>query len=139
VRKTAPRRASLGISSLLMLLSLTLVSGIATGQPASMAAGPSKTLIRHVRPVNAKGELNSGYRVVRTLTRGTCAISDFVSGAWRCYASNDILDPCWAESGGPARVVCLGIPWDRKLWRVNLSSSLPPDYIYPTAPVWESS
>jgi hypothetical protein len=54
-------------------------------------------------------------------SRGTClAGSEAVGeGAYRCFAGNLVLDPCWAERDG-GHVLCAASPWRRVAARVGV-------------------
>jgi hypothetical protein len=126
------------VAAVFAVLALTApFGGVASSAPPGQATGAAKTITHYVRPVNAQGHLNIGYRVVQTLNDATCQQeSEFVSEAWRCFAGNYILDPCWAESGGVLRVVCQGIPWVKTVYRLNLSEPLEKVVPYKNSPAW---
>jgi hypothetical protein len=112
----------------LSLLCLVLMTAAPPAASASqrVAARSTRTVTTNVRPVDAKGALNPGYSVRTTQNGGDCWTESIdVSDAYRCAAGNYISDPCWAESGGDLRVVCLAAPWDHRVLRMNLAFALP--------------
>ena len=120
-----------------VIVLVTAFGGFASGSATPLGTDSSRTVTVQVRPVNAQGKLVTGYRVVKASSGASCSQeSFFVSEAWRCFAGSAILDPCWAESGGALRVVCQGAPWEKTVWRLNLSEPLAKVRPLKAPPAW---
>jgi len=122
------------------LLAAALVAGslamtAAVAVPVGAAVGP-RTRVVEVSPTTSAGTLRAGYTVVQSRHGASCeAGSDVISGVYRCFSGNDILDPCWAETVPMAasQVVCLLEPWSHEVTRLYLSSApeaSPPGRLY---------
>lgn len=64
---------------------------------------------------------------VRRTERGSCwttSITVSAPSAYRCYAGNQILDPCFAASAKARDVTCYADPWSPGV-RLDLASALP--------------
>jgi hypothetical protein len=97
-------------------------------QPLTARSAASTQLVA-TRPTTARDVPQPGYAVVRRLEGGTCeAGSEVVQGAYRCFAGNDVVDPCWEDdTGSPTslQVVCQAEPWKHTLTTISLDS-VPP-------------
>ena len=99
-----------------------------TGAGAStlLAATPATRTIT-INPVTAGDRLSPGYRVTQTFHGGTCeAGSDVLSGVYRCFARNYVIDPCWPDhSAAPKPLVdCVLEPWSHAVTRIYLTHPL---------------
>jgi hypothetical protein len=125
ITTTHRRRSGLGLPGALALtLAVTgvlVVSG--TGSAGSAATGERAAATRTVRisPVTRQGVRKPAWRVTARRAHGTChAGSEAVgAGAYRCFAGDLVLDPCWAQEGDD-HVLCAGSPWRRVLVRVGV-------------------
>ncbi len=114
---------------------------LGSGADASAAPAPlsSQTFThqQRVRPVTAAGVDAPGYTVARTFHGATCSPgSDQVRGAYRCFAGNDIFDPCWAEAAAAPQVLCLLRPWAHVVYRLQVKGSLTATPAGGPQPVW---
>ncbi len=127
VRRPLVLAASLVASSLAVIAGVPAPSGATTGRP---------TRVVRVSPTTSAGALRAGYTVVHSRHGASCeAGSDVISGVYRCFSGNSILDPCWAETvpAAPSQVLCLLEPWSHDVTRLYLSSALevsPPGPLY---------
>jgi eukaryotic-like serine/threonine-protein kinase len=121
-------RALTALTTVLCVLGTTgaLLTGAASARP--MAAGAhaaAATRVVRVRPVDAKGHLRSTYHVAhRPKARAHCALGSEATGnAYRCFAGNKILDPCWAQAGATHRhAICLTAPWSHAAIQLHVRS-----------------
>ena len=89
----------------------------------------ARTRLIDVRPVTARSQPRPGLKVGVAAKPATCEPgSDSVGNAYRCFAGDDVYDPCWAdETGGrPASVVCQSAPWQHTVIRLRLKTGLGP-------------
>jgi len=116
VRRRALPAASLA-ACLLAVASIALAPGVAPASPATRTV--------KVSPTTSAGALRPGYTVMHTRRGASCeAGSDVISGVYRCFAGNSVLDPCWADAAaGATQVVCLLEPWSHTLTRLYLASA----------------
>ena len=80
-----------------------------------------------INPVTSGDRLSPGYRVTQTFHGGMCeAGSDVLSGVYRCFAGNYVIDPCWPDrSGAPKQLVdCVLEPWSHAVTRIHLTHPL---------------
>jgi hypothetical protein len=120
------RRLGLGLSTALALVlalaGVLVAGGTSSGRPAG-ATGRRTVATRTIRisPVTHRGVLRSGWRVTSRRPHGSCeAGSEAVGdGAYRCFAGNLVLDPCWAQRDGD-HVVCAASPWRRVVARIGV-------------------
>jgi hypothetical protein len=90
----------------------------ATSGTSIAAQAPAKTLVHTFRP--------GATPAAKTLT-GTCwttSIAVSSSSAYRCLATNSILDPCFATSRRARVVDCYADPWSAPT-RLKLAARLP--------------
>jgi hypothetical protein len=93
-------------------------------QPA--AAKPRVTTTRTFHAYDNAGRLTV---TVADVTSGHCwtaSIAAPATGAYRCFAANQILDPCFAPQGTsvPHQVACVTAPWSRAVV-LHLTAALP--------------
>lgn len=94
----------------------------------SAAGGAASTVTRTFRVYSPTGALTVP---VASTTEGNCWTTSIAvpsPGAYRCFAGNDILDPCFAAPGASAaatQVACVAAPWDQVVL-LELTSQLPP-------------
>jgi hypothetical protein len=88
--------------------------------------GPARTVVDTFDAFSPSGGL-----VVRIsgTTSGNCwtaSIAVDVAGAYRCFAGNQILDPCFAPAGqaAPLQLACVASPWAPAI-QLTLTSPLP--------------
>lgn len=94
-------------------------AGAAAHRPGARAAAP--TVVSRVRPVTATGALRSGYTVTHRLTGASCQSGSEATGnAYRCFAGNAVIDPCWVTSN-TAFVDCLAAPYSHKVTRLHVT------------------
>ena len=124
-------------TALIAAIALLLTATPAWAAPLEASAPPPPTVQARVRPVDATGVKAPGYRVVKTLSGAMCSPgSDQVRGAYRCFAGNQILDPCWVEAGATPRVLCLLRPWTHQVYRLRLAAALAPAPVLGLQPIW---
>jgi hypothetical protein len=98
---------------------------------------PAATRLINTRPVTARSEPRSGLTIRVAAQHATCeAGSDSVGNAYRCFAGNEIYDPCWADEtpGRAPSVLCQSAPWQHTLIRLRLTAGLPPFLSAPQPP-----
>jgi hypothetical protein len=80
---------------------------------AGAPAGATPTAIVMVSPLGADGRPRPGLRITEALAGGQCTAggSSLVRGAARCFAGDDVLDPCWADPAQGSGGVCLSDPF----------------------------
>lgn len=93
-------------------LCVALVAGCAESRTPA-AAPPTSAASSPVPAVQAKVFVPALASVSRT-AHGTCWTTSITVGsrdAYRCYAGNQILDPCFAASADAHSVICYADPW----------------------------
>lgn len=95
------------------------------GAGASVPASPHSTLgptsVVHLRPVDSHGHELPGYTITKQRKHAHCiAGSDVTRTAYRCFAGNLVLDPCWAQKP-KSFAVCLVVPWSFRLLQLKVS------------------
>jgi hypothetical protein len=114
------------------------------GRPSTSAAPTTRqafqatgTITESVRPVDAQGLLDAGYKVVKVLK--WCKLHSGIAVRRRhrrCFAGNDIVDPCWPAAGPVPHVLCQFPPWGKTVWRLNLSTPLGAVTPFASPPAW---
>jgi hypothetical protein len=110
------------------------VAGCADSASRAPAAPPSHTPIPAAQ---AKVFVPVSTSAGRTLP-GTCWTSSITvhsSAAYRCYAHNTILDPCFAATRTAREVTCYADPWTPGT-RVLLATALPKPAPLPVTHPW---
>jgi hypothetical protein len=84
-------------------------------QPAAHASTPTGTVVRTYAAYDASGQLTVE---VHDIERGSCWTNSIAAPddphAYRCFAGNAILDPCFAPpTGKPTQVACVATPWSQ--------------------------
>jgi hypothetical protein len=121
-RVTSLRTSLLTIATLLALTATPALAATGGPRSAATAAKTDATVVVHVRPTTAGGHKLPRYRVVRTLDGYDCEpFSEAVGGAYRCFGSNYVIDPCWLQNTDPIQALCIGSPWEKTVWRLHLS------------------
>jgi hypothetical protein len=117
-----------GLTTLTILLtvvgtSATLLIGDGSAAPAATARHAAATHVVRVRPVDKTGPLRLGYTIVSRRGHAHCVLGSEATGtAYRCFAGNSILDPCWVQAGSArSHVICLGVPWSHNVARVHVT------------------
>jgi hypothetical protein len=114
------------LTTLLGVIGMTgaLLIGAASARPQPGGAhAAAATQVVRVRPVDAHGHLRDGYRITHRHGRAHCVLGSEATGsAYRCFAGNEILDPCWVQAGADhSHVICLGLPWTHQVSRVHVT------------------
>jgi hypothetical protein len=106
------------MSVLLLLAALAAIpASTGTAAPHRLAS----TSVVHLRPVNGHGQFRPGYFVKKTLKHGSCSAGSEATGdAYRCFAGNAVVDPCWVEHSRDF-VACLTAPWSFKVIQIHVS------------------
>jgi hypothetical protein len=91
-------------------------SAAKTERPAAATVPPGTSIVAF-HPYTEQGRPTLP---VAETARGECwttSIAAPVSGAYRCFQGNKILDPCFAptsrQPGAPAQLACYAAPWDK--------------------------
>lgn len=128
MQNTTILRRGLGLALLGTLTLALALAGVlvASGTSSGWTAGTtgrraSATQTVRISPVTHQGVRKPGWRVTARRAHGTCldgseAVGD---GAYRCFAGNLVLDPCWAQRGGD-HVLCAASPWRRGVARIRV-------------------
>jgi hypothetical protein len=92
-----------------------VLAGCASRQSPAAGGGSQQqgTKTETVHPYDASGQLSIK---VADVARGSCwtmSVAAPAPDAYRCFAGNTILDPCFAPTGqaAPTEVACLAAPW----------------------------
>jgi len=106
-------------------IALALTAAIAAvGAPAAALAsssGTTTTRVSYVRPVDSHGRLVARDRVSRQFKHAQCNFGSEATGdAYRCFAGNFVLDPCWVTNV-KSSVDCATSPWSRKVARLHVT------------------
>jgi hypothetical protein len=115
-----------------LLGTLVLTAGCGSGSP-SASAGPPASVASHTRvvdvsPVTGAGVMAGGFRSAATITGASCIPgSEAIGRAYRCFAGNEVYDPCWPLRATTGRastttVLCLLAPWSRTAARLTVRS-----------------
>jgi hypothetical protein len=120
------RRALRTVTILLTVVGTAgaLLAGPASAAPRSGAAhAVTKTRVVRVRPVDATGHLRAGYTITHRHGGASCQLGSEATGtAYRCFAGNEILDPCWVQAGkNRSHVICLLLPWSHQVSRLHVT------------------
>lgn len=113
---------------------VTALLGVFALLTAPALAAPMTATARHTtvvaeRPVDSHGNLRAGFTVTRRVggkrlptATATCGFgSSAVNVAYRCFAGNYILDPCWVAHHR-STLYCQLTPWSHKVVRLHASS-----------------
>jgi hypothetical protein len=109
----------------LMLAGAAALAVMPAGAGASTSRSPDLTLtptsVVHLRPVDKHGHALPGYTITKQRRHAEChAGSSVTRSAYRCFAGNAVLDPCWAQK--PKQfAVCLSVPWSFNLVQLKVS------------------
>jgi hypothetical protein len=114
-------RAARGVLVLVGLASAAAgADALAASGAAPHAGGAKATTVVKVRPVDSKGKLRANYTVTQHFKHAQCnAGSEAIGSAYRCFAGNFVLDPCWATASD--NVVCLSAPWSHDVVRADVT------------------
>jgi hypothetical protein len=111
------------------MLAIGLVACASPSSHRTTQAGsaPKGTLIKTFRAYDSAGQLTVA---VSHTTVGVCWTSSIavpIPGAYRCYAGNKILDPCFAPPMQlqPESLACVDDPWSEAIL-LKVHSPLPP-------------
>jgi hypothetical protein len=120
------RRALTTLTILLTVVgtSGTLLVGAGSAAPRPSVRHAAATRVVRVRPVDATGHLRSNYHVAHRLKANAhCVLGSEATGtAYRCFAGNAILDPCWVQAGSSDNhVICLTAPWSHAAIRLHVT------------------
>jgi len=105
-----------------------LTGGASTLINLHLRAALAATQKVYVSAIDSQGGLAAGLQVTRTAGGATCApASEAISLAYRCFAGNEIYDPCWADSQAAApTVLCLVLPWSHGVTKLAVTGGLAP-------------
>ena len=112
---------------------IVIVLAVAVLAACASARAPALTATRqvHVSPVAADGKPVTGFRTTMTVSHAGCEPgSEAIGLAYRCFAGNELYDPCWAERAPTPSVLCLAQPWSVTDIRLEVDaplSAIPPD------------
>jgi hypothetical protein len=71
--------------------------------------------------VTADGHLASGYAITKRFAHAQCNFGSEATGdAYRCFAGNFVIDPCWVTHR-PHYVYCLALPWGRHVASLHVT------------------
>jgi hypothetical protein len=128
--RSAVRRPALGL--VLIAIAGLLLAGCASKHPSAApsqrlaAATPHGTVTKSFQAYTAAGQLAGQVGDVATGNCWTTSVAAPVAGAYRCFAGNKILDPCFAAPGkaNDRQVACFASPWADAIV-LTLTSDLP--------------
>jgi hypothetical protein len=111
-------RAERGRGSLRLILAISALAFVLTGcadhqAEATAARQPPATATESFSAYDPSGDLAVKVAANATGTCWTSSIAAPAPDAYRCFAGNAILDPCFARPGaiGATEVACLAAPW----------------------------
>ena len=119
-----------------VLLALVLTGCASHNQPARHAASTAQqagapgthsgTVTRTFQAYDPAGNLAVKVSDVATGNCWTTSVAAPVPGAYRCFAGNQILDPCFTppKTAAPTQIACVANPWSDAVV-LTLTSSLP--------------
>src|SRR5581483_5210050 len=109
------RLAVLTVAGAAGLCGVVSISAGASAPASTALSSPVPTSVVHVRPVDSHGNKLSDYTITKQLKHARCnAGSEAIGTAYRCFAGNFVLDPCWVQQ--PKRfAICLSEPWGVQL------------------------
>ncbi|MBN9620554.1 MAG: hypothetical protein J0H43_12630 [Actinobacteria bacterium] len=128
-RRPAP---ALALVLLAVVLAACASGGHGGAGPRTAAGSGSASGLTQVRTFAAYSSAGTLTVPVSTTEQGNCwttSIAVAAPGAYRCFAGNDILDPCFAAPGSAtasqsAEVACVSAPWAKAVV-LELTSDLP--------------
>lgn len=88
-------------------------AAVAGGHTASSSPLAGGTTTRFFAPYRRSGAPTAGVVAHRSGSCFTKSITVAARGAFRCFAANTILDPCFAAPGSEHVVDCYAAPWTR--------------------------
>jgi len=99
---------------------------VAALAPATTVTAATATRIVHFTPVTASDHLAPGFKVTQRFAHGMCEPgSDVLPGAYRCFAGNFVIDPCWPDKATASPgVYCPTAPWSHDVAHISLSQRL---------------
>lgn len=89
----------------------------------AVPGGASATAMRTFTPFGPDGAPAAGVAAHRSGSCFTTSITVAVRNAYRCFAGNALLDPCFARSHTAKNVYCYADPWSRAT-RLHLTKPL---------------
>jgi hypothetical protein len=135
-RLTAPAEHSGRLrATTVVIASAVLLAGCAGGAHAPDAGvqgghrtdvvptGANVTVLRTFTPFGPDGAPAAGVAAHRSGSCFTNSITVAKRNAYRCFAGNDLLDPCFARSRAAKNVFCYANPWS-KATRLRLTKPL---------------
>jgi|SRR5581483_2436790 len=115
------RLAVLTVAGAAGLCGVVSISAGASAPASTALSSPVPTSVVHVRPVDSHGNKLSDYTITKQLKHARCnAGSEAIGTAYRCFAGNFVLDPCWVQQ--PKRfAICLSEPWSFHVVQLKVS------------------
>jgi hypothetical protein len=89
----------------------TTSAGVGGEQTSSPPAGATVTKIRVFAPYDRGGAPTAGVAAHRSGSCFTSSITVTAAGAYRCFAGNSILDPCFVSPAARRVLDCYVAPW----------------------------
>jgi hypothetical protein len=107
------------------MIKRTVVAGTAAALTIAVAAAAAGSTKTHIyRAFTASGK--PAIKVTKTM-EGFCnggSIAIDRNDAWRCFAGNFVLDPCFSSSKAKGIVLCPAAPWKASGIKVRLTGKL---------------
>lgn len=112
-------------ASILAVVAVVLLAGCASSrhgstvpagghhQTSSTPAGATVTKTRVFAPYDRSGAPTAGVVAHRSGSCFTASITVAAHGAYRCFAANKILDPCFVAPTSTHLLDCYSTPWSR--------------------------
>jgi hypothetical protein len=98
--------------------------GIETTTSAAPTGATVTTKTRVFAPYDRSGAPTAGVAARRSGSCFTTSITVSAKSAYRCFAGNAILDPCFAAHAAPHVLACYTAPWSRAV-RLTVTAALP--------------
>jgi hypothetical protein len=126
-----------GVLAMATLLGGLLLGGCARSTPGAVSASapaPShtasaparavQTVVKVFTPFGPDGAAAAGVASRRSGSCFTTSITVPTASAYRCFAGNEILDPCFAHAAASRTLTCYAAPWSRAT-ELRLTHALP--------------
>jgi hypothetical protein len=128
--RAAGIRARLIAALIIAPVTVAIAAGCSSGPgapspAATTTAAATATRQVHVAPVGPDGAAPAAFRVTRSAASATCEPgSEAIGQAYRCFAGNEVYDPCWAERTSRPTVLCVGEPWAATGTQLSVTGTL---------------
>jgi hypothetical protein len=99
-------------------------AGAPAGTSTSVSAGATVPIMLVFAPSDRSGGATAGAVAHRSGSCFTTSITVSATDAYRCFAGNSLLDPCFASPSSPSLLDCYASPWARAV-QLRITGALP--------------